>query len=94
MEVKRASRSIRHLGSLLFEMEVLRSFLVSELEIKYFDKRVIPGKIRAFIAIRKLKGNHVFHMFMFILNMLLTLQLWVPQAPPPLRPRYPSARSR
>ena len=68
LEVKRASRSVRHLGSLLFEMEVLRSFLVSEPEIKYFDKRVIPGKICAFIAIRKLKGNHVFHMFMLIVN--------------------------
>ena len=74
MEVERASRSVRHLGSLLFEMEVLRSFLVLEPELKYFDKRVIPGKIRAYIAIRKLKGNYVFPMS--IVNMLLPCSSW------------------
>ena len=56
VEVEHASRSVRQLGSLLFEMEVLRSFLETELELKFFDKRVIPCKMKAFIAIRKLKG--------------------------------------
>ena len=56
-EVEQASQSVRQLGSLLFEMEVLRSFLETETEIKYFDKRVIPCKVRAYVAIQKLKGN-------------------------------------
>jgi len=55
-ELERASRSVRKLGSLLFEMEVLRSFLETESEIKYFDKRVVPCKIRAYVAIQKLKA--------------------------------------
>ena len=57
-ELERASRSVRKLGSLLFEMEVLRSFLETESEIKYFDKRVVPCKIRAYVAIQKLKGDY------------------------------------
>ena len=56
-EVEHASQSVRQLGSLLFEMEVLRSFLETEQELKYFDKRVIPCKVKAFIAIGKLKGK-------------------------------------
>ena len=56
-EVERASRSVRQLGSLLFEMEVLRSFLETEAELKYFDKRVMPCKIQAYVAIQKLKGK-------------------------------------
>ena len=56
-EVEQASRSVRQMGSLLFEMEVLRSFLETESEVKYFDKRVMPCKIRAYVAIQKLKGN-------------------------------------
>ena len=56
-EVERASRSVRKLGSLLFEMEVLRSFLETKHELKYFDRRVMPCKIRAYVAIQKLKGS-------------------------------------
>ena len=56
-EVEQASRSVRQMGSLLFEMEVLRSFLETETEIKHFDKRVMPCKIRAYVVIQKLKGN-------------------------------------
>ena len=56
-EVELASKAVRQLGSLLFEMEVLRSFLETKPELKYFDRRVIPGKIKAFIAVQKLKGN-------------------------------------
>ena len=62
-ELERASRSVRKLGSLLFEMEVLRSFLETESEIRYFDKRVMPCKIRAYVAIQKLKGDYFSHSF-------------------------------
>ena len=48
---------MRKLGSLLFEMEVLRSFLETESELTYFDKRVIPCKLKAYVTIQKLKGN-------------------------------------
>ena len=56
-ELDLASQSVRKLGSLLFEMEVLRSFLDTESELTYFDKRVIPCKLKAYLAIQKLKGN-------------------------------------
>ena len=56
-EVECASRSAKKLGSLLFEMEVLRSFLETKHELKYFDRRVMPCKIRAYVAIQKLKGS-------------------------------------
>ena len=38
-------------------MEVLRSFLETESELKYFDKRVNPCKLKAFVAIMNMKGQ-------------------------------------
>ena len=55
-EVDLASRNVRQLGSLLFEMEVLRSYLEPH-ELPYFDARVIPAKTAALVAIHGLQGE-------------------------------------
>ena len=55
-EVDAASRSVRQLGSLLFEMEVLRSYLEQQ-DLPYFDQRVEPAKKQALLAIRQLQGE-------------------------------------
>ena len=54
--VELASRAVRQLGSLLFEMEVLRSFLETKTDLKYFDSRVKPAKLLAHKAVEMLKG--------------------------------------
>ena len=51
-----ASRAVRQLGSLLFEMEVLRSFLENKTDLRYFDSRVQPAKLVAHKAVERLKG--------------------------------------
>ena len=56
-EIERASISVRRLGSLLFEMEVLRSFLDDESDIQYFDTRVNPAKLETYNAIKKIRGT-------------------------------------
>ena len=56
-EVDLASRHVRQLGSLLFEMEVLRSYLEPH-ELPYFDARVIPAKTSALVAIHGLQGKN------------------------------------
>ena len=56
-EVDAASRSVRQLGSLLFEMEVLRSYLEQQ-DLPYFDQRVEPAKKQALLAIRQLQGEN------------------------------------
>ena len=55
--VEDASKAVRQLGSLLFEMEVLRSFLETKTDLKYFDTRVKPAKLIAHKAVEKIKGN-------------------------------------
>ena len=54
--VEQASRAVRQLGSLMFEMEVLRSFLETEAELRYFDARVGPAKVVAHKAVNNLKA--------------------------------------
>ena len=54
--VEHAGKAVRQLGSLMFEMEVLRSFLETSSELRYFDGRVNPAKIVAHRAVNKLKG--------------------------------------
>ena len=54
--VEQAGKAVRQLGSLLFEMEVLRSFLETEAELRYFDNRVSPGKVLAHRVVNNLKG--------------------------------------
>ena len=54
--LEQASKAVRQLGSLMFEMEVLRSFLETSSELRYFDGRVNPAKIVAHRAVNKLKG--------------------------------------
>ena len=58
--VEQASKAVRQLGSLMFEMEVLRSFLETEAELRYFDTRVNPAKINAHKAVNRLKGFKFF----------------------------------
>ncbi|XP_023347470.1 uncharacterized protein LOC111716265 [Eurytemora carolleeae] len=53
-EVEAASRAVRQLGSLLFEMEVLKSYLETGADILYFDLRVEPAKKTAYHAIQEL----------------------------------------
>ena len=55
--VEEASKAVRQLGSLLFEMEVLRSFLETRSDLRYFDSRVAPAKLVAHKAIEKLQGR-------------------------------------
>ena len=55
--VEEASKAVRQLGSLLFEMEVLRSFLETRSDLRYFDTRVTPAKLVAHKAIEKLQGR-------------------------------------
>ncbi len=57
-EVDQASRAVRQLGVLLFEMEVLRSYLEPH-EIPYFDAKVIPAKTSALVAIHGLQGRQM-----------------------------------
>ena len=54
--LEQASKAVRQLGSLMFEMEVLRSFLETGSELRYFDSRVNPAKIVAHRAVNRLKG--------------------------------------
>ena len=54
--MEQASKAVRQLGSLMFEMEVLRSFLETSSELRYFDGRVNPAKKIAHRAVNKLKG--------------------------------------
>ena len=54
--LEQASKAVRQLGSLMFEMEVLRSFLETASELRYFDSRVNPAKIVAHRAVNRLKG--------------------------------------
>ena len=54
--LEQASKAVRQLGSLMFEMEVLRSFLETSSELRYFDSRVNPAKIVAHRAVNRLKG--------------------------------------
>ena len=56
MAVCHAGKAVRQLGSLLFEMEVLRSFLETEAELRYFDTRVNPAKVLAHRVVNNLKG--------------------------------------
>ena len=55
--VEDASKAVRQLGSLLFEMEVLRSFLETRTDLRYFDARVKPAKLVAHKAVEKLQGK-------------------------------------
>ena len=68
-EVDAASRSVRQLGSLLFEMEVLRSYLEQQ-DLPYFDQRVEPAKKQALLAIRQLQGET-------IIQSLYSVRVWV-----------------
>ena len=63
--VEEASRAVRQLGSLMFEMEVLRSFLETEAELRYFDTRVNPAKGEAHAAVNKLKGSQKMNFIIF-----------------------------
>ena len=54
--MEQASRAVRQLGSLMFEMEVLRSFLETAAELRYFDWRVNPAKLLAHSAVDNLKS--------------------------------------
>lgn len=56
MAVEQAGKAVRQLGSLMFEMEVLRSFLETEGELRYFDSRVNPAKLLAHRVVDNLKG--------------------------------------
>ena len=58
--MEQAGKAVRQLGSLLFEMEVLRSFLETEAELRYFDNRVSPGKVLAHRVVNNLKGVYSF----------------------------------
>ncbi|XP_059088805.1 uncharacterized protein LOC131884927 isoform X1 [Tigriopus californicus] len=53
-EVNLASRAVHQLGSLLFEMEILRSYLEPN-ELPYFDAKVIPAKTSALVVIHGLQ---------------------------------------
>ena len=57
--MEQAGKAVRQLGSLLFEMEVLRSFLETEAELIYFDNRVSPGKMLAHKVVNNLKGIYL-----------------------------------
>ncbi len=54
-----ASVAVRQLGSLLFEMEVLRSYLEAT-DLTYFDARVVPAKTAALVAIHGLQGRKIY----------------------------------
>ena len=58
--IEEASKAVRQLGSLLFEMEVLRSFLETRTDLRYFDSRVKPAKLVAHRAVEKLQGEKIF----------------------------------
>ena len=60
--VDEASKAVRQLGFLLFEMEVLRSFLETRSDLRYFDARVTPAKLVAHKAIQKLQGRLNFYL--------------------------------
>ena len=45
------------MGSLLFEMEILRSYL-DPVDLPYFDAQVIPAKTSALVAIHGLQGEN------------------------------------
>ena len=62
--LQQASKAVRQLGSLMFEMEVLRSFLETNSELRYFDNRVSPSKVLAHRVVNNLKGRH-FYLFQF-----------------------------
>ena len=57
--MEQAGKAVRQLGSLLFEMEVLRSFLETEAELRYFDNRVSPSKVLAHRVVNNLKGTYI-----------------------------------
>ena len=83
--VEHASKAVRQLGSLLFEMEVLRSFLETRTDLKYFDTRVKPAKLLAQKAVEKLKGknlniqsqNHQTQFQQFLLEMSLKSSIYL-----------------
>lgn len=58
-ELELASDSVRRLGRLLYEMEMLRSYLDPS-ELPYFDAKVIPCQAKALMAVRDLQGLSLF----------------------------------
>ncbi len=55
-EVDEAARAVRQLGTLLFEMEILRTYLEQQ-DLQFFDSILEPAKTTAFIAVQGLVGE-------------------------------------
>ena len=55
-EVDEATRAVHQLGTLLFEMEILRTYL-EQADLQLFDSILEPAKTTAFIAVHGLVGN-------------------------------------
>ena len=54
-EIEDATKAVHSLGALLFEMEVIRSYIESY-EVPYFDARLAPAHISALKLTTKLQG--------------------------------------
>ncbi len=63
-----AARAVRQLGTLLFEMEILRTYLEQQ-DLQFFDSILEPAKTTAFIAVQGLVGEYY--------NILAAWQSWV-----------------
>ena len=55
-EIEDATRAVHSLGALLFEMEVIRSY-IETYEVPYFDARLAPAHISALKLTSKLRGK-------------------------------------
>ena len=55
-EVDESTKAVHALGALLFEMEVIRSYLEPH-ELPYFDATISPAQTSALKAINKLQGK-------------------------------------
>ena len=55
-EVDEASGAVHQLGTLLFEMEILRTYLEQN-DLQLFDAILEPAKTTAFVAVQGLVGN-------------------------------------
>ena len=55
-EIEDATRAVHSLGALLFEMEVIRSY-IETYEVPYFDARLAPAHISALKLTSRLRGK-------------------------------------
>ena len=55
-EVDDATRAVHQLGTLLFEMEILRTYL-EQADLQLFDSILEPAKTTAYVAVQGLVGK-------------------------------------